>query len=161
MNNDSSLPYQLLIQMHTLDHHLQSSIRTGRISIPVWPHDPWCKNCWLSHAEVGIVAISRDEAEKLPNKTSMLPHDEQQRYVIGVDVFHALHCLVGHSGHYLACIKSLLTPWSSARTWFASCSIPNITLKMIWKTYINLTTISSTLITASSTFGNLWCAVWT
>ncbi|KAI1496491.1 hypothetical protein F5X99DRAFT_400360 [Biscogniauxia marginata] len=57
------------------------------------PPSPELDKNWEDLYSMGIVAISRDEAEKLPNKTSMLPHDEQQRYVVGLDVFHALHCL--------------------------------------------------------------------
>lgn len=33
-------------------------------------------------------------ASKLPNKTVLFPHDAEKRYLIELDVFHQLHCLV-------------------------------------------------------------------
>ncbi|KAK8096070.1 hypothetical protein PG999_014092 [Apiospora kogelbergensis] len=42
---------------------------------------------------MGIVAISREEASQLPEKTQMLPHDPENRYVVSFSVFHDLHCL--------------------------------------------------------------------
>ncbi|ETS85646.1 hypothetical protein PFICI_03671 [Pestalotiopsis fici W106-1] len=32
-------------------------------------------------------------AKKLPNRTAMIPHDEEKRYIMQLDVFHQLHCL--------------------------------------------------------------------
>ncbi|KJR86044.1 uncharacterized protein SPSK_09941 [Sporothrix schenckii 1099-18] len=32
-------------------------------------------------------------AARLPNKTILLPHDKQRRYLVELDVFHQLHCL--------------------------------------------------------------------
>ncbi|KAJ7513185.1 hypothetical protein B0H11DRAFT_2268125 [Mycena galericulata] len=41
---------------------------------------------------VGISRITREEASRLPNKTHAIPGDEGH-YIIGLDVFHSLHCL--------------------------------------------------------------------
>ena len=38
--------------------------------------------------------IPQEQAAKLVNRTVLYPHDEQRRYVIEIDVFHQLHCLV-------------------------------------------------------------------
>ena len=38
--------------------------------------------------------LSQSEAAQLPNKTILMPHDHERRYVVGLDVFHQLHCLV-------------------------------------------------------------------
>lgn len=44
---------------------------------------------------VGIPSlIPLEMAAKLPNKTAMFPHDEKRRYIVALDVFHQLHCLV-------------------------------------------------------------------
>lgn len=43
---------------------------------------------------MGVVAISREEASQLPEKTQLLPHDPENRYVVSFSVFHDLHCLV-------------------------------------------------------------------
>lgn len=45
---------------------------------------------------MGDIAISSDEANKLLNQTAMLRNDPQERYIINIDVFHSLHCLVSN-----------------------------------------------------------------
>jgi hypothetical protein len=42
---------------------------------------------------VGMSMISRDEASRLTNKTSVIP-GQHGEYVVQLDVFHQLHCLV-------------------------------------------------------------------
>ncbi|KAI4863980.1 hypothetical protein F4820DRAFT_425017 [Hypoxylon rubiginosum] len=83
-------PAQHLIQYEQRQFFTLSASNPNEYSGP--PSPELDKN-WEDLYSMGIVAISRYEAERLPNKTSMLPHDEQQRYVVGLDVFHALHCL--------------------------------------------------------------------
>lgn len=43
-------------------------------------------------ADFGISKINREDAMKLPNRTSALPGDEEH-YIVELDVFHQLHCL--------------------------------------------------------------------
>ncbi len=47
----------------------------------------------LMHTDV-FQLIPQEQAEKLVNQTVLFPHDEERRYVIELDVFHQLHCLV-------------------------------------------------------------------
>lgn len=48
---------------------------------------------------------------KLENKTVIFPHDPQRRYVIELDLFHQLHCLVNppvpfnSTTHVLSCLQ--------------------------------------------------------
>lgn len=42
---------------------------------------------------IGVSRISKDQARLLPNKTSAIPGDEDG-YIVGLEVFHQLHCLV-------------------------------------------------------------------
>ncbi|KAK8025217.1 hypothetical protein PG990_003040 [Apiospora arundinis] len=48
---------------------------------------------WNDLFSMGIVAISRDDASRLQEKTQPLPHDPEDRYVVSMSVFHDLHCL--------------------------------------------------------------------
>ncbi|KAK6829625.1 hypothetical protein PG989_010818 [Apiospora arundinis] len=50
---------------------------------------------WNDLFSMGIVAISREEASQLHEKTQPLPHDPRNRYVVSFSVFHDLHCLNG------------------------------------------------------------------
>jgi hypothetical protein len=43
---------------------------------------------------VGIIAIDGHSASLLPNETLPIPGDDQDRYIVGLEVFHQLHCLV-------------------------------------------------------------------
>lgn len=52
---------------------------------------------------VGVSRITKEEASKLVNQTYRLPGDEDH-YVVHLDVFHQLHCLVGR------CFICSLTP---------------------------------------------------
>ncbi|KAK8083992.1 hypothetical protein PG996_002773 [Apiospora saccharicola] len=45
------------------------------------------------YSTVGIVAISQKQASHMAEKTQPLPHDPEHRYVVGLNVFHDLHCL--------------------------------------------------------------------
>lgn len=47
----------------------------------------------FTHTLVGISRITKEEASRLVNYTYRLPGDEDH-YVIQLDVFHQLHCLV-------------------------------------------------------------------
>ncbi|KAF2788874.1 hypothetical protein K505DRAFT_393733 [Melanomma pulvis-pyrius CBS 109.77] len=47
---------------------------------------------WEDLYNFGISKINREDAMKLPNKTSALPGDEEH-YITELDVFHQLHCL--------------------------------------------------------------------
>lgn len=38
--------------------------------------------------------IDQEQAAKLVNPTILFPHDPDRRYVVELDVFHQLHCLV-------------------------------------------------------------------
>lgn len=42
----------------------------------------------------GTSRIPRAMAERLPNKTAEIPGDPDGYYMVGVEVFHELHCLV-------------------------------------------------------------------
>jgi hypothetical protein len=44
------------------------------------------------HLGIGISQIDHASAEKLPNRTSPIPGDEKH-YIVGLEVFHQLHCL--------------------------------------------------------------------
>ncbi|KAK7910580.1 hypothetical protein PG985_013061 [Apiospora marii] len=48
---------------------------------------------WNDLFSMGVVAISRDDASRLPEKTQPLPHDPEDRYLVSMSVFHDLHCL--------------------------------------------------------------------
>ncbi|KAK7923739.1 hypothetical protein PG985_007810 [Apiospora marii] len=48
---------------------------------------------WDDLYSMGIVAISQEQASHLEEKTQPLSHDPDNRYVLGLDVFHDLHCL--------------------------------------------------------------------
>jgi hypothetical protein len=50
-----------------------------------------CANCMLTAA---TTLIPREMAEKLENRTVIYPPDSERRYMIQLDVFHQLHCLV-------------------------------------------------------------------
>jgi len=45
------------------------------------------------HILVGVSRITKEEASHLTNHTTRLPGDEDH-YVVQLDVFHQLHCLV-------------------------------------------------------------------
>ncbi|KAK7968800.1 hypothetical protein PG988_007873 [Apiospora saccharicola] len=51
---------------------------------------------WDDLYAMGIVAISQKQASHMAEKTQPLPHDPEHRYVVGLNVFHDLHCLVSH-----------------------------------------------------------------
>jgi hypothetical protein len=75
---------------------------------------------------VGISRIAMSDAARLSNKTVPIPDDPGQ-YVVSLDVFHQLHCLVGFS----ACGapspsfgRSSLQPKSP----FSSCCLTNFAL---------------------------------
>ncbi|KAK8137434.1 hypothetical protein PG984_002927 [Apiospora sp. TS-2023a] len=55
---------------------------------------PEADAAWNDLFSMGIVAISRDEASRLHEKTQPLPHDPEGRYVVSMSVFHDLHCLM-------------------------------------------------------------------
>jgi hypothetical protein len=41
--------------------------------------------------------IPKEQAAQLANKTIIFPHDRERRYIVELDVFHQLHCLVRDS----------------------------------------------------------------
>ncbi|KAK8036426.1 Cyclochlorotine biosynthesis protein O [Apiospora marii] len=48
---------------------------------------------WDDLYSMGIVAVSQEQASHLEEKTQPLPDDPDNRYVLGMNVFHDLHCL--------------------------------------------------------------------
>jgi hypothetical protein len=56
---------------------------------------------------VGISRITKDQARLLPNKTSAIPGDEDG-YIVGLEVFHQLHCLVRNWLHTSSIDRSLM-----------------------------------------------------
>ncbi|KAK8054949.1 hypothetical protein PG993_000176 [Apiospora rasikravindrae] len=48
---------------------------------------------WDDLYSMGLMAISREQASQLEEKTQPLPHDPENRYVLGMSVFHDLHCI--------------------------------------------------------------------
>jgi hypothetical protein len=52
--------------------------------------DPACAN--KSESDIGISRFDKEAAEKLPNRTTLIPGDEDY-YIVGLDVMHQLHCL--------------------------------------------------------------------
>ena len=46
-----------------------------------------------SHTDIGIVQIDKSDALRLPNHTLNIPGDKDH-YIVGIEVFHQLHCLV-------------------------------------------------------------------
>ena len=75
----------------------------GRISITVCAYAPSTVSHCLDDIRnilVGISRIPKSQAEMLPNATEAIPGDEEH-YVVELDVFHQLHCLVSYSYHLL------------------------------------------------------------
>ncbi|KAF7341323.1 hypothetical protein MVEN_01868600 [Mycena venus] len=56
------------------------------------PSSPDLDKAWEDLYNFGISRISKDEAARLPNKTSPIPGDPGF-YIAELDVFHELHCL--------------------------------------------------------------------
>ena len=42
----------------------------------------------------GATALFSTEAKAIPNETIVTRHDDSKEYIIQLDVFHQLHCLV-------------------------------------------------------------------
>ena len=61
----------------------------------------------------GATALSQSEARTIPNETMVTIHDDSKEYIVQLDVFHQLHCLVRHSlqrhSHSHCCIWKRLT----------------------------------------------------
>ena len=71
--------------------------------------------------------IHRDEAAQLTNLTVPIPDDEDH-YIIGLDVFHQLHCLVRIAIHLFAIPSNTIL----RRTMFAKRSIQTCTIAPSW-----------------------------
>jgi hypothetical protein len=73
--------------------HRQKSRRSGHsfTKVRIWTLN---SKSYTNDFIVGLTTILRSEAAKLPNKTAILPHDQDRRYMMELDVFHQLHCLV-------------------------------------------------------------------
>ncbi|KAJ6629332.1 hypothetical protein B0H10DRAFT_1986679 [Mycena sp. CBHHK59/15] len=56
------------------------------------PSSPELDQAWSDLYNFGISRITKEEAEKLPNKTHAIPGDDGH-YIAELDVFHNLHCL--------------------------------------------------------------------
>jgi len=65
-----------------------------------------------------ISAVPREQAALLANQTERLPGGGEPRYVVGLDVFHQLHCLVRDSSHTSTIKADWFSDWS-LRTWCA------------------------------------------
>lgn len=51
----------------------------------------------LADIEKGVYQlIPKEQAVQLANTTLIFPHDPERRYIVELDVFHQLHCLVSH-----------------------------------------------------------------
>ncbi|KAK4494436.1 hypothetical protein PRZ48_014734 [Zasmidium cellare] len=50
-------------------------------------------DAWMDLYNFGLNAISREEASRLPNRTSNIIKGHPDQYLIELDVFHQLHCL--------------------------------------------------------------------
>lgn len=78
---------------------------------------------------VGVSRITKEEASKLVNQTYRLPGDEEH-YVVHLDVFHQLHCLVGRRS---VCALAQFLTIVSGRTCCERPFIRNTTRKgCIW-----------------------------
>jgi hypothetical protein len=51
--------------------------------------------------DIGLSQIDKLSARRLPNKTALIPGDEEH-YIVGLDVFHQLHCLVSIPSRHIA-----------------------------------------------------------
>lgn len=45
-------------------------------------------------SDIGVIKIPKADADKLPNATLPIP-GEEDGYIIALEVYHQLHCLVG------------------------------------------------------------------
>ena len=48
------------------------------------------------YIDIGVIKIPKEDAEKLPNQTLPIP-GEEDGYIVGLEVYHQLHCLVCRS----------------------------------------------------------------
>jgi hypothetical protein len=55
------------------------------------------------NAAWGFVGIPRDQAAQLSNLTAPIPGWDDH-YLVGIDVFHQLHCLVGPKNNGCGCV---------------------------------------------------------
>lgn len=51
--------------------------------------------------DIGLSQIDKVSARRLLNKTAPIPGDEEH-YIVGLDVFHQLHCLVSIPSRHIA-----------------------------------------------------------
>lgn len=63
-------------------------------SIYVRGGDLMCNMSNTDDIQVGISKITLEEARPLKNRT--VPIDDEGHYIVTLDVFHQLHCLVRH-----------------------------------------------------------------
>ncbi|KAJ7643273.1 hypothetical protein B0H17DRAFT_1104421 [Mycena rosella] len=56
------------------------------------PSSPTLDKMWTDLYNTGLSRITKQEAARLPNKTSAIPGDDDH-YIVSLDVFHSLHCL--------------------------------------------------------------------
>ena len=68
-----------------------------------------CKMLIILHQTVGISRIPKSSAAQLVNKTVPIP-DDPDHYVVSLNVFHQLHCLVSASllSSYLLHLNEIL-----------------------------------------------------
>jgi len=99
------------------------------------------------HILVGVSRITKEEASHLTNHTTRLPGDEDH-YVVQLDVFHQLHCLVRQIISFKPRLMMLIV---FRRTYYARPSI----LNTIQKPTDSMDNIGATALKASD---NRWCA---
>ncbi|KAK8127045.1 uncharacterized protein PG998_002804 [Apiospora kogelbergensis] len=87
------LPYSPPMHLVRYEHREFSQGLGDNLTKYEAPPSPSLDADWNDLFLMGIVAISREEASQLPEKTQMLPHDPENRYVVSFSVFHDLHCL--------------------------------------------------------------------
>lgn len=87
------------ISPNTWGTHPRKTTVIGRICITVGVFEPGIHDNDIDNpSDPAIIQIPMDQASKLPVQTVPLPENPRY-YVVGIDVFHQLHCLVTILAH--------------------------------------------------------------
>ncbi|KIM75131.1 hypothetical protein PILCRDRAFT_38305, partial [Piloderma croceum F 1598] len=76
-----------------LEYEIKKFPRARYISKYHGPPSDQVDQAWEDLYSFGISKIPKSQAALLPNRTVAIPGDEGN-YVVALDVFHQLHCLV-------------------------------------------------------------------
>lgn len=87
----------MLKRLNTKAYRHLKSMRRGKTCIAVG-QVALIHRLMLKILADGISRISKAQAQQMHNKTVPIP-GEPGSYIVGLDVFHQLHCLVSYFGH--------------------------------------------------------------